>query len=124
MEKPDATTRAWYEAAVPEDPRAVRGQMFGHPCAFTHGNMFFGTFGQSVIVRIGEGRVGEELAGPLVVFEPMAGRPWKEYLQVPRGALLDERLHALVAEALEYTAALPTKEKKEAGKPTKKARKG
>src|SRR6185503_11550009 len=32
MERPNAKTVAAYEAAFPRDARAVKGQMFGHPC--------------------------------------------------------------------------------------------
>lgn len=40
MEKPNATTIAYYDRNVPPDGRAVKGQMFGHPCAFVNGHMF------------------------------------------------------------------------------------
>jgi hypothetical protein len=112
MEKPDALTVAWYQAAIPDDPRARRGQMFGHPCAFVGDHMFFGTFGQSVIVRLGTARVAEEAKGGCTVFLPMAGRPWKEYLQVPRGAIPAPQLTSLVKEALETTSLLPPKPEK------------
>lgn len=44
MERPNDKTVAYYDRNVPKDARAVKGQMFGHPCAFVNGNMFFGTF--------------------------------------------------------------------------------
>ena len=116
MEKPNAATVAWYEQSVPADPRAVKGQMFGHPCAFVNGNMFFGTFAQTLIVRLGEARAAEVASGQLGLFEPMPGKPWKEYVQVPEGALADAELAILAREALDHTAALPPKAKKAAAK--------
>ncbi len=123
MERPTPDTVAWYEAAVPEDPRAVKGQMFGHPCAFVNRNMFFGTFAQTVVVRVGEARA-EALAkkGPGRIFEPMPGRAWREYLQLDRGAVPAATLSKLAALALAHTATLPAKgeKTKKPAKPTKK----
>lgn len=118
MEKPNTATVAYYDAAVPEDPRAVKGQMFGHPCAFVNGNMFFGTFHQTVVARIGPERVAALAKGKSRVFEPMPGRAWKEYLQVDAGSLPKPKIAALATEALAWTAENIKK------KPKKKAKKG
>lgn len=123
MEKPTPVTIAWYTDAVPTDPRAVKGQMFGHPCAFVNGNMFFGTFGQSVVIRVGEARAAVLAAHtPYTIFAPMEGRLWREYVQVGLGAIPDATLAALAREALDHTAGLPGKVKKPAAK--KGSRKG
>jgi hypothetical protein len=114
LEKPNASTVAMFEASLPGDPSARRGQMFGHPCAFVNGNMFFGTFGQSVVIRIGEARTREVAKGAITVFEPMEGRAWREYVQVATGALPEAEVAALAREALRYTASLPPKVKKAA----------
>lgn len=114
MEKPDAATTAYYDRNVPDDPRAVKGQMFGHPCAFVNGNMFFGTFAQTVIAHVGGQRGAALASGELKVFEPMPGRPWAEYLQWPCEALPDSQALTLATEALTLTAGLPPKEKKKA----------
>ena len=117
MEKPNAATVAWYNANVPADPRAVKGQMFGHPCAFVNGNMFFGTLAQSLVARVGAAGVA---ASGLPVFEPMKGRAWAEYAQVLPGKLSDAQLAEMATRALNYTAALPAKpEKKKAAKAKK-----
>lgn len=114
MERPDVATVAAYDSAVPNDPRAVKGQMFGHPCAFVNGNMFFGTFAQTVIARVGEARTAALVAAhEVLVFTPMPGRPWKEYVQLHPSAVPAEALAAYAREALEHTATLPEKVKKE-----------
>ena len=114
MEKPNPTTVAYYERAVPPDPRARKGAMFGHPCAFVNGNMFFGTFAQSMVIRLGETRTGALAKGKLRVFEPMPKRQWKEYLQVATGEQPAAKLATLAAEALEWTSELPPKPAKAA----------
>lgn len=121
MEKPNAETTAWFRRLVPDDPRADVGQMFGHPCAFTKGHMFFGTFGQSLVVRVGEARAAELAVGPVSVFEPMPGRAWKEYVQVPGGVVADETLAVWAREALDHVFALPPKVKKPAAPKAPKA---
>jgi hypothetical protein len=119
MERPRPATVAYYDSAVPEDPRARKGAMFGHPCAFVNGNMFFGTFAQTVVVRLGEDRTGALARGGQRIFEPMPGRHWKEYLQVDAGALPARKIAELAREALEWTSRLPAKASAKAG--TKKA---
>ena len=117
MEKPDAATVAAYDAAVPADPRAVKGQMFGHPCAFVNGNMFFGTFAQTLVARVGVPRAAElSAAGAAKVFEPMGGRPWRDYVQVDPKRVPAEATAAYAVEALELTAKMPPKVKKAAAK--------
>lgn len=123
MQRPSASTIAWYEQAVPGDARAVRGQMFGHPCAFVNGHMFFGTFADSVVARVGPVAVeAAAAAGTGVVFEPMEGRAWREYLQVQTGAVSDERIAALASDALDFAAALPPKPPKGEGKAPKSSK--
>jgi hypothetical protein len=130
MERPTAETIAYYDAAVPRDPRARKGVMFAHPAAFVNGNMFYGTFHQTVIVRVGEARAAELAKGKVRVFEPRPGRVWKEYVQVDAGALPKAKLAALAKEALDFTDALPPKAAKggkkvaAAKKPAVKASKG
>ena len=105
MEKPNATTMAWFERAVPKDARARKGAMFGQPCAFVDGNMFFGTFAQSVVARVGEARAAALAGGPRRIFEPMGGRLWKEYIHMDTGAVSDADLATYAKDALEWTAA-------------------
>lgn len=111
MERPHPETIAAYEAALPSDPRVARGQMFAHPCAFVNGHMFFGTFAQTLIARVGSARVAPLLATGARTFEPIEGRAWAEYVQVDAD---DPRAGDLAREALEATARLPPKAKKPA----------
>ena len=88
--------------------------MFGYPCAFVQGNLFMGLFEQSMMLRLCETDRATFLAldgaGP---FEPMAGRPMKEYALVPVEMLRrPDELTAWVRRSLDYAASLPPKEKK------------
>ncbi len=101
-----------YEAALPDDPRVSRKHMFGSPCAFVNRQMFFGTFEETVVARVGPERA-EALAGQpgIGLFSPTEGRVWNDYVQlgVPVEAQL---LSDLAAEALAWAAALPKKGKR------------
>jgi hypothetical protein len=123
MERPNPETIAYYDAAVPSDPRAKKGQMFGHPCAFVNGNMFFGTFAQTVVARIGTERASEMAKGTIRIFEPMPGRHWTEYVQVDAGSMPRAKLALLAGEALDWTDRLPPKPEKSAKSASPKAAK-
>ena len=121
MERPDDNTVAAYLSALPDDVRVQRGQMFAHPCAFVNGNMFFGTFAQTLIARVGVERTAALRAEGVPAFEPMPGRPWKDYVQLP-ASLGPAALAAFAREALELTAAMPPKVKKPKAAPGKKGK--
>jgi len=115
---------ATYEAVAPEAPLAERRQMFGYPCAFVNGNMFMGLYEDSMMLRLSDADRAEMLAKPGArLFEPMSGRPMKEYVQVP-APLLDNRkaLQSWVARSLSYASSLPVKEKKKKAAAKKTAR--
>ena len=102
---------AAFDAALPDDPRIERRQMFGYPAAFTGGNLFAGLHEDDLLVRLAETERAKLLAeAGARVFEPMPGRPMREYVLVPPRFHADRRaLRAWIARALEYTASLPAK---------------
>ncbi len=101
---------ARFEAATPDDPRLLRRPMFGYPALFLNGNMVAGTFRDQVMVRLPNADRQAALAEGALPFEPMPGRPMKEYVSVPSGALADEaELATWLQRALEYVATLPPK---------------
>jgi TfoX/Sxy family transcriptional regulator of competence genes len=103
-------------AALPDDPRVERRQMFGYPCAFTGGNMFTGLHQENMIVRLGDGERAELCALPgSGVFSPMPGRVMREYALVPPSMLSDGRtLARWVRRAFDYAAGLPKKQAEKA----------
>jgi TfoX/Sxy family transcriptional regulator of competence genes len=87
-------------------------KMFGYPAAFTSGgNMFSSLFGDHVILRLAEAEraamVARHGARP---FEPIPGRPMREYVELPKAL---RETQASLAKWLEagraYAASLPPK---------------
>ncbi len=100
---------------IPEGQAPVEFKpMFGGPCYWTGGNMFAAVHQESLFVRLGEEDRAELLAQPGAhLFEPMEGRPMKEYVVFPDKMLADrEALRGWMAKGLAYAASLPPKEKK------------
>jgi TfoX/Sxy family transcriptional regulator of competence genes len=107
-----------FESVMPGPP-AVQRKMFGYPAGFVNGNMFMGLFQESMILRLPTGPREEFLkVHNAKIFEPMAGRPMREYAAVPQSVMRDKKeLTAWIARALEYGASL--KPKSSAAKPKK-----
>ena len=107
-----------FESVMPGPP-AVQRKMFGYPAGFANGNMFMGLFQESMILRLPTGPREEFLkVHNAKIFEPMAGRPMREYAAVPQSVMRDRKeLTAWVARAFEYGASL--KPKSPAAKPKK-----
>ena len=113
MPKPGPAAVEAFNALVPAAPGVVKKPMFGNQAAFVNGNMFAGLFGDDLFVRLPEPRLEQVMAGGGRPFEPMPGRAMRGYAFVPGTWQSDARSAGdLVAEALEYTAAMPAKEPK------------
>lgn len=98
-----------FESILPGPP-ATKRQMFGYPAAFVNGNMFAGLFQDRMMVRLPEGERAKLNAKP---FEPMPGRPMKEYVEAAAATLASKpKVKALVKKAFEYGSSLPEKKGK------------
>ena len=108
-----------FAEALPDDPRIERRKMFGYPAIFVHGNMCAGLFGDAMFARLApEDRAA--LSGGGAPFEPMPGRPMKDYALIADDILADEpALAEVLAKAVSFTASLPPKEKAKAVKKAK-----
>ena len=111
---------AVFEDAFPGPP-AVARQMFGFPAGFVNGNLFMSLFQGSLVLRLPDGPRAELLGMEgAATFEPMPGRPMKEYVVVPPSlAASPEVLEPWVAKALAYGGSLPPKVAKTKGQPTR-----
>jgi TfoX/Sxy family transcriptional regulator of competence genes len=101
-----------FDSIVPGPP-AVRRSMFGYPAAFVNGNMFMGLHQSNMVLRLGDEARQEFLkfAGAHT-FEPMLGRPMREYVVAPPSLVADHvKLSRWVDRALEYGTSLNPKEK-------------
>jgi TfoX/Sxy family transcriptional regulator of competence genes len=85
--------------------------MFGYPAAFVNGNMFAGVHQTNVVVRLSEQGRAEAIAGGARQFEPMPGRPMREYVVIPPSQLDDRaQLSQWLDQAFRFAAAMPVKE--------------
>ncbi len=101
-------------AALPGDAAVDLRPMFGYPCYWTAGNMFFATFEDDLILRLSdEDRTTFLDENEARRFEPMPGRPMREYVVVPATITGDRpALQKWVARSYHYAASLPPKEKR------------
>jgi TfoX/Sxy family transcriptional regulator of competence genes len=97
--------------SVIPDPPAVQRKMFGYPAAFVNGNMFMSLFQDDMILRLPESLREEFLkVDGAKIFEPMPGRPMREYVAVPPQVMADKKkLASWVSRALDYGTSLKPK---------------
>jgi TfoX/Sxy family transcriptional regulator of competence genes len=112
---------AVFDKAVPTSPNVTRRPMFGYASAFVHGNMFAGTFQDSIVVRLAEtDRAALLKLKGAAPFEPM-GHPMKEYVVIPASIVAKPRdLGVWIERGHRYALTLPAKSatKKGAAKKT------
>jgi TfoX/Sxy family transcriptional regulator of competence genes len=96
---------------VPLDPRVERRKMFGYPAAFVAGNLFMGLHQEALILRLSDDdRESFLKIDGASVFEPMPGRPMREYVVVPSPMVDRETsLAGWIRRSLEYATAIPSK---------------
>lgn len=118
--KPSPELIAVLDGAVQPFP-AERKAMFGCPCYFVNGNMFTGVFADTLFVRLPEASRAQAIAewGEGAVFEPVAGRPMREYVVLPPAVIADgAALGSWLAASFEYASAIRPK----AAKPRRQKR--
>lgn len=117
-----------FEAALPRTAEVEPRQMFGYRAAFVNGNFFTGLFEDDVVMRL-PGGIKERLPAlaEAAGFNPMGGKPMRDWWLVPAPLSTDERrLTELLATAFEEVRRLPAKaaKKKPAAAPPRKQRGG
>lgn len=101
---------AMFDEATRGLPDAERRTMFSYPAMFTRGNMFACVFQDRVMVRLGPGERDRALAmAGAKLFEPMPGRPMKEYVELPSPTA--KSLAQWIRLGHAYAASLPPKRK-------------
>ena len=103
-----------FENAMKDFPMMETCKMFGYPAAFVNGQMVGGLFGDGMMMRLSEpdrAKFIDEFKTKL--FEPMPGRPMREYVSVPASVLKSpKQLSAWLTKAMEYCRSLPPKVKR------------
>jgi TfoX/Sxy family transcriptional regulator of competence genes len=101
-----------FQSAIAGFPDVQSRQMFGYPAAFTNTQMFAGLFQDKMILRLSETdreAIARDGARP---FEPMKGRPMREYVVVPNAIRESSAmLRPWIAKAHGYARSLPPKKK-------------
>jgi TfoX/Sxy family transcriptional regulator of competence genes len=98
---------AQFGSAIEGLPDVERRTMFGYPAAFVNGNMFSCLFQSRMMLRLSEDDRRESGAKP---FEPMPGRPMREYVTVPDEVLRSPKLlDAWLRKSHAYASSLPRK---------------
>jgi TfoX/Sxy family transcriptional regulator of competence genes len=109
---PDQVER-FHEAVAGIEGVEVR-KMFGYPAAFIGGNLTAGLYQESVMVRLPEGEREDRLADGWSPFEPMPGRPMREYLTLPPEVTGDvAAMRHWIERAAAYVRTLPPKAPKQ-----------
>lgn len=114
MQKPDPALLARVEAIMPTLP-VYRRPMFGVPTWFVEENaqMLACVWGESLNLRVGAEDAARLVAsGKATPFDPMPGRPMREYVLVPASTLRPAQLRTWIERALAFTATLERKKGK------------
>ena len=102
---------ALFDAAVPQDGRIERRKMFGYPAAFLNGYLFAGLHQENFILKLSpvdrDRLVAERHAS---IFEPVPGRPMREFVVLPQSVLSERAaLAAWIEQSIVYVAGKPPK---------------
>ena len=90
-------------------------KMFGYPAAFIAGNMTAGLHQETVMVRLPDAEREERIADGWSLFEPMPGRPMREYVALPPEVFADvDATRQWIQRAAAYVRTLPPKAPKAA----------
>jgi TfoX/Sxy family transcriptional regulator of competence genes len=81
--KSSTASHAAFRAVVPANPGVTVRPMFGSLAAFAGGQMFMCLFADELYVRLGEADRANLMAAGGEPFEPMPGRPMREYVSLP-----------------------------------------
>ena len=103
-----------FERVIGTVPGAQVRKMFGYPAAFINGNMFTGLHNNYMILRLSPDDLNTFLKLPgSHPFEPMPGRPMREYAVVPATILsVESELVEWLGKSFDYVNALPPKQPK------------
>jgi TfoX/Sxy family transcriptional regulator of competence genes len=114
---PDSLIQTFSEV-LPEVPTIERRKMFGYHAAFVGGNLFASLHGSDLVLRLpDDARAALLTQSGARVFEPMAGRPMREYVVLPPTIVADRPiLREWVDRAFQHAAGLAPKEPKPAKK--------
>lgn len=98
-------------STLEKNPLVEMRKMFGYPCAFIRGNLCMGLHEENWMIRLSQ----EDRAIILSVhgakpFDPMKGRPMKEYVTLSSEMLDNPQIREeWIQKSIDYTSSLPVK---------------
>lgn len=100
-----------FNKVVAEVPDAEMRKMFGYPAAFVSGQMFCSLFQESMMMRLSEtDRTSFIEQYKSKLFEPIPGRPMREYVEVPESLISSSlKLKAWLLKSAAYASSVPHK---------------
>ena len=99
----------FHEAVAAIEGVEVR-KMFGMPAAFLNGNMVAGLHQDTTMVRLPDDLRAERFAEGWSAFEPMPGRPMREYVALPPDVAADvDAAREWLERAAAFVRTLPPK---------------
>lgn len=100
-----------FDKSVPSSVTVSRRKMFGYPAAFANGNLFIGLHQNDFIMRLSkEDRALFSAEYGERIFEPMKGRPMREYVRLPEELLNDAgKRGPWIKRSLEYAEGIKPK---------------
>jgi TfoX/Sxy family transcriptional regulator of competence genes len=109
---------ALFESLITAFPKSEKKRMFGYPSIFINGNLTAGLFEDRMMLRLSEEDRKQFLKERgHRVFEPMPGRPMKEYVEASAAMLEDpKKLIVWLERSVSYAQSLKPKSKKAARK--------
>jgi TfoX/Sxy family transcriptional regulator of competence genes len=112
-----------FDESVPSGSGITRRKMFGYPAAFANDKLFIGLHQNDFIMRLSKqdrARFTAEFGDR--TFEPMKGRPMREYVRLPEELLGDARNRASwIKRSLRYAETIAPRTKASTKKPTAKS---
>ena len=114
-QKPSSQLLETFDRILPKDSGIEKRKMFGYPTGHVNGNWFIGCYGENdIVLRLSDADRSTFLAlEGARQFEPMPGRPMREFVMIPSWLLDDpEQLQSWIRKSLEYSSNLPPQKKK------------
>ena len=114
FEKSSPELIEFFEQSVPDLPEIIHKKLFGYPACYINGNLFTSLYAKNMMVRLPEDKRKTLLEEPDThMFEPMPGRPMREYVVLSQTILNDPKeLRRWLDASIAYAKTLPPKVKK------------
>lgn len=105
---------ARFDAMAPDAPGVAQRQMFGYPAVFVNGNLFMSLFRDHMVLRLSVDDMQSFIdTCNTQPFDPMGGRPLKQYAVVPDRVAQDDAVPGeWAAKTLAHAGSPPKKAKK------------